>query len=40
MMEMQKPVYVKEPFDSEPGFAQISATYNLRELINMGDSPD
>jgi len=36
----QEPVYVKEPFDSEPGFAQISATYNLKELINMGDNPE
>ena len=34
------PVYVKEPFDSEPGFAQISATYNLKELIKMGDLPE
>ena len=35
----KKPVYVREPFDSDPGFAQMSSTYNLRELINMGQKP-
>ena len=36
----QEPVYVKEPFDSEPGFAQISANFNLKKLINMGNNPE
>ena len=33
------PIYVIQPFDSEPGFAQISATYNLKELVKIGSRP-
>ena len=36
----QEPVYVKQPFENEPGFAQISATYNMKELIEMGGIPE
>ena len=35
----QNPIYVKQPFDSEPGFAQISATFDLGELIRKGEQP-
>ena len=27
------PIYIKEPFDQEPGFAQISATFSINELL-------
>jgi superfamily II DNA or RNA helicase len=35
----EEPVYIKEPFDSEPGFAQISSIYSLSELLKIGSTP-
>ncbi|MDC0253129.1 DUF3883 domain-containing protein, partial [Chloroflexi bacterium] len=36
----QAPVYIKEPFNKEPGFAQISATYDLKDMIDKGEEPE